>query len=108
MSWKFSKSHPVRNPETGDSPTSTSSYTTFCQKTLKRQRQSKESLLDSIIMRSPEPCIGDLMMESCFDAYQGLKHKKPSRKPMTVPVEHISPGPNCGTDCEDLATIGQK
>jgi len=74
---------------------------------LKRWLQSKGKLLGSIIMRSHEYYIVDLMIES-YSAFHIKRHMRHSGKLTTVRAGLTKLDPNRGTDSEDLATIDRR
>jgi len=48
------------------------------------------------------------MMKSYSDAFYTNRHKRHSKKLMTVHVELTNPDPSSETDLEDLATIDRR
>ena len=83
-------------------------YTTYCPMILKSRLPSEGRPLDSTTMWSPEHCIADRMMESSSAAYHTKRHRKYSKRLMTVCVELISLVRSLEINSQDWGIIGQK
>jgi len=105
---RFLRFRQVSNLEIGDSLTLTSSCMAYFLTTLRRQLPSEEKFLDYTIMRSCEHCIVDRTMESYSNAFHTKRHRRHSKRLMTVCVEFTNPNLSSKTDLEDLAIIGQR
>jgi len=76
--------------------------------TLKRRLPLKGRPLDSITMWSHEYCITDHMVESSSATYHTKKHRRHSKKFMTVCVELTNLVQNLEIDSKDWVIIGQR
>jgi len=76
--------------------------------TLNRRLLLKGRPLDSITMRSHKYCIADRMMESSSTAYHIKRHRRHSKRLMTVCVELTNLVKNLKIDSEDWDIIGQR
>ena len=70
-----------------DSHTSTTHYTAYCMMTLKRWLPLEEKPLDSTTTRSHEHYIIDRMIESYFIVCHVKRHRRNSKRLMTVYAE---------------------
>ena len=93
----------ILNLEIGDSLILTSSCMGYFLMTLKKQLPSEGKPLDSIIMQLCKHCIADRMIESYSDAFHIRRHKRRSKKLVTVCAELTNPDLSSETGLEDLA-----
>ena len=105
---RFLRLRQVSNPGIGDSLTFTSSYTAYCLITPRRQLPSEGKLLDFITMRSRGHYIVDHMVKSYSDAFHIKRHRRCSKKLMTVHIELTDSDQSSKTSFEDLTIIGQR
>jgi len=104
---RSSRLQQVQDPRSGDSNSSTLSYTTYYLMILKRWLQSEGKLLGSTIMWSREHYIADRMIESYSATFHTKRHRRHSGKLVTVRTELTNPDLSLGTDSEDLLLLDE-